>query len=293
MADMDLSHRILPAGQNAGGDTPLYETHHLNAAIDWCDTAYMRRIFEINTSDIGHRLITRAAKRCACAERTPLPDAADPPMALADALRRRRSSPRFFGGGLSLGQLSTILKFGNGLTGTRRMDGLPRRAMPSGGALYPSEVYVLPLDVEGLSYGAYHYDVFAHELARFHQRPAEALLASACFNEMAAMSAAVALVVTGCFERQRIKYGERAYRFALLEVGHLAQNVLLTAAALNLAALPVGGFVDREINSHLEIDGVREAALYVILLGHALEGRGEASGENGSPQDGIDHSSSL
>jgi SagB-type dehydrogenase family enzyme len=78
------------------------------------------------------------------------------------------------------------------------------------------------------------------------------------------------LVITACFERQQIKYKERAYRFAVLEIGHLAQNILLTAAALGLAALPIGGFVDREINGYLAVDGLSEAALYVILIGRPL-----------------------
>lgn len=250
----------------------LYEISHLNAAIEPCHIGFMRRIFEINISDIGHRMASRAAKRYACAERLSLPETQDAPsLSLIDAVRRRRSSARFLGGAITLGMLSTMLRFANGLIGVERPDGLPRRAIPSGGALYPTELYVLPLDVVGLSLGAYHYDVFRHELARFHGRPAEAVLAPACFNEMAVMSAAVALVVTACFERQRTKYGERAYRFALLEAGHLAQNVLLMAAALDLAALPVGGFIDREVNDYLGIDGIGEAALYVLLIGRPLD----------------------
>ena len=270
MTDMEFYNRRRRLDNEAARDTPIYETYHLNAAIDWYDAVYMRRIFEINSSDIGHEMASRAAKEYVCAERIPLPAAEEPTTTLADALRMRRSSPRFFGGGLTLGELSAVLKFGNGLTGGKRPDGLPRRAIPSGGALYPSELYVLPLDVGGLEQGAYHYDVFTHELARFHQQPAEALLASACFNEIAVMSAGAALVITACFERQQIKYKERAYRFAVLEIGHLAQNILLTAAALGLAALPIGGFVDREINGYLAIDGLSEAAFYVILIGRPL-----------------------
>src|SRR5437667_12186537 len=120
MTDMKLYNRTQSLEKKATGDTPIYETYHLNAAIDWCDSAYLRRIFEINNSDIGHRMTSRAAKHYACADRTPLPDADGPSMSLVDALRLRRSSPRFFGGSLSLHELSTILKCSNGLTGTQR-----------------------------------------------------------------------------------------------------------------------------------------------------------------------------
>ena len=69
------------------------------------------------------------------------------------------------------------------------------------------------------------------------------------------------------FWRSRFKYGQRGYRFALLEAGHLAQNVLLAAEALDLGAAPIGGFYDRQLAEFLEIDGVNEGPLYVIPIG--------------------------
>ena len=67
--------------------------------------------------------------------------------------------------------------------------------------------------------------------------------------------------------RSRFKYGERGYRFALLEAGHAAQNMLLAATALALAALPLGGFYDRRLDELVGADGLDEATLYAIALG--------------------------
>jgi nitroreductase len=53
-----------------------------------------------------------------------------------------------------------------------------------------------------------------------------------------------------------------------LEAGHLAQNVLLCAAGLGLSALPVGGFYDRSVDELLSLDGVDEAVVYLVCLGH-------------------------
>ena len=61
------------------------------------------------------------------------------------------------------------------------------------------------------------------------------------YPELLAESAAV-VVATAVFWRSRFKYGARAYRFALLEAGHLGQSLLLAAAALDVATTPVGGF---------------------------------------------------
>jgi SagB-type dehydrogenase family enzyme len=177
----------------------------------------------------------------------------------------RGSVRRFTGDPIALADLSALLKYGNGFVyGT--LDGRRRRAIPSGGALYPAEVYVLPLECDLLP-GAYHYDPHSHELARFAETAAEPVIAGACATGMALATASVAIVVSGCFERQRIKYGERAYRFTLLECGHLMQNLLLLAAGLGLGALPVGGFIDDQINNYLGLDGCDEAAVYLLLLG--------------------------
>jgi SagB-type dehydrogenase family enzyme len=71
------------------------------------------------------------------------------------------------------------------------------------------------------------------------------------------------------FWRSRFKYGLRGYRFVLLEAGHAAQNALLAAAALALAAVPLGGFYDRRVDELIEADGVDESALYLVCVGPA------------------------
>ena len=73
------------------------------------------------------------------------------------------------------------------------------------------------------------------------------------------------------FHRCRVKYGERGYRFCLLEAGHIAQNLLLAASAEGLAALPIGGFIDDELNEMAGLDGVEAAVLYLVLVGGRLK----------------------
>jgi SagB-type dehydrogenase family enzyme len=73
--------------------------------------------------------------------------------------------------------------------------------------------------------------------------------------------------VTAMFWRSRFKYGLRGYRFALLEAGHLGQNLLLAATALELASLPVGGVYDRRVDEFLSIDGVNESVVYAFSFG--------------------------
>ena len=47
----------------------------------------------------------------------------------------------------------------------------------------------------------------------------------------------------------------------------MVQNAVLTAAALGLPALPLGGFYDRRLDALVGADGLDEASVYALLLG--------------------------
>ena len=64
----------------------------------------------------------------------------------------------------------------------------------------------------------------------------------------------------------------RGYRFALLEAGHVVQNLLLTATALGLGAVPLGGYYDRLTDEFLGLDGVNESTLYTVAVGRPADG---------------------
>jgi SagB-type dehydrogenase family enzyme len=139
--------------------------------------------------------------------------------------------------------------------------------VPSGGALFPLELYVVCQRVADLAPALCHYDPLQHglELVRPLEGPEEAA-ALTPYPGLVVPSAAL-VIVTAMFWRSRFKYGARAYRFALIEAGHLAQNFLLAAAALRLASTPLGGFYDRRVDTFLGIDGLYEAAVYMLPVG--------------------------
>jgi nitroreductase len=47
----------------------------------------------------------------------------------------------------------------------------------------------------------------------------------------------------------------------------VAQNVLLAATGLELAAVPIGGFYDRRTDEFLDLDGVSESTVYTVAVG--------------------------
>jgi SagB-type dehydrogenase family enzyme len=86
-------------------------------------------------------------------------------------------------------------------------------------------------------------------------------------SDLFAAKPALVIALTAVFPRVQMKYLERGYRFALLEAGHVAQNLLLAATALRLASAPVGGFWDDPFNELLGLDPEREAVLYSVIIG--------------------------
>lgn len=59
----------------------------------------------------------------------------------------------------------------------------------------------------------------------------------------------------------------RAYRSALLDVGHLSQTFNLVATAYELNTWVTGYFIDDMLNDMVCIDGVKEHSIFVAAAG--------------------------
>lgn len=208
----------------------------------------------------------RSVRRRPAAERVALPPPAPLATSLDDVLRHRRSARAFGVHPVRADQLSALLFAGYGITGA---DGPQRfRTAPSGGALYPLELYVAAHDLGGLPAGVFHYDPFGHDLEILEPRGD---LADVSPDGLVA-TAPVVVVIAAAFWRSRFKYGLRGYRFAVLEAGHVAQNLLLAATALGLAGVVVGGFFDGRLDALLDLDGVDESTLVTVCFGSPAAG---------------------
>jgi len=187
-------------------------------------------------------------------------------LSLEEAIRRRRSLRDYSGHPLSLEELSRLLYYACGITETRWGIGL--RAAPSAGALYPIEVYPVVHQVTDLAPGLYHYSYADHALEQLRLGDFRGALVQGGVAQEFLGQANVVLVLTAIFQRTRWKYQERAYRYVLLEAGHIGQNVYLAATSLGLGACAVGAFFDDDLNRLLEVDGVKEAVIYLLAVGH-------------------------
>jgi len=198
---------------------------------------------------------------------------------LRDVLRTRRTRRgEFSPHPVTLRQWGALLELACGLTGRVTHPQFPDvvqdlRAWPSGGALYPLEVYVAVLTSDELERAVHHYQPQTHRLAQLAPCPDLDRLQTLVYADGLWPNASALLVLTAVFARTQVKYGERGYRFVLLDAGHLAQNILLVAEDLGLAAIPLGGFDDQGLGAALGLNAGDEAPLYAILMGVLHTGR--------------------
>jgi len=203
-------------------------------------------------------------KTYADAERTSLPDPHGyQGLSLEEAIETRRSVRDYSDEPLSREELSRLLHAAQGITEGRW--GL--RAAPSAGALYPIEVYAVVHDVAGLEPGVYHYNVQEHGLELLKAGNFRTTMVRAGLGQAFLGQAGACFVLSAIFQRTRWKYRERAYRYVLLEAGHIGQNLYLAATSMGLGACAVGAFLDDDLNDLLGLDGKEEAVLYVITVG--------------------------
>ncbi|MGP0565482.1 SagB/ThcOx family dehydrogenase [Nitrospina sp. 32_T5] len=187
-----------------------------------------------------------------------------------ETIATRRSIRDFGEEPLSLREFSKIMHQSYGITGQMPIPGggvQTLRSAPSGGGLYPAEIYLAVRRVESIEPGIYHYNVPHHELELLVPGDPTDAAYEACCNQEHVKRAGVVVMISGVFQRTKRKYGERGYRYVLLDVGHLGQNIYLSCHNLGLAVMTTCGFFDDIANDLLRLDGVDETMLYVAFLG--------------------------
>lgn len=242
----------------------LSEIFHENTKLaPLSGQAYGREIAVVLGSPKIRRLLSRPYKDYSLMDRAELPEISCRGE-LRQTIAGRRSVRRFSGEPASREELSQLLFFGYGRTDDQHHF----RAVPSGGGLYPLEIYVVALAVDGLEPGVYHYGAEDHHLdvvsrGDFRAEMKELVMTSGIDVDHAAM----VVIFTAVFPRNTLKYKDRGYRMILMECGAAAHGMSLVARSLGLGDCYVGGFLDDELSRFLEIDGVQEAPLLPLVIG--------------------------
>ena len=207
---------------------------------------------------------TRRTKAYAGHERIALPAPASPgARSLADVIGDFRAADGFAEDALGLADLSRLLYFTNGVTEPPML-----RAAPSAGALYAGEIYVVAERVTGLEPGVYYYAPPGHALMAIRKSPGIELIRRALERPGQIANAPVVVLLTNVFGRYGWRYANRGYRYALIDTGHIGENLRLAARSAGLVDSAPPRFHDERLNALLGIDGRQEAVCAVHAVGH-------------------------
>jgi len=194
--------------------------------------------------------------------------------AYADLLDVRRSV-RNYSGVATQAQLAFMLWSTQGVQGfmgeTRYAS---KRPVPSGGARHPFEAYVAVLDVEGLKPGVYHYLPLQHvgekkvalEFVAEIEDAGNTIIEALAGQKWAA-DAAFTLFYTCIAYRAEWRYHEMSHRVALIDLGHVGQNAMLSAAAMGLGSCCCAAYDTALCDKLLGVDGTDEFTVYAIPVG--------------------------
>jgi SagB-type dehydrogenase family enzyme len=185
----------------------------------------------------------------------------DGDVSLERCIGQRRSVRSFRDQALTRDELSQLLWAAQGVTGPEG-----ERAVPSAGALYPLELYVIAANVASLKASVYQYLVDRHELLPAAPGYARETLVEATLGQDWIVEAPACICIAAVFERTTVKYGKRGHHYVYMEAGHAAESLMLQAAALGLATTMVGAFSDDEVSQLFGLSP-REVPLCLIPVG--------------------------
>jgi len=191
-----------------------------------------------------------------------LPDpTTDGDVSLEMTIHQRRTVRSFHSKTLALKQLSQLLWAAQGIT----EPGGFKRAAPSAGALYPMDIYgaVGGGCVETLNPGVYLYDPATHSFSLTQEGDMRRDIAMASLGQMWMSYAPITFVITAEYSRIMGKYGQRGVRYAMIEAGHIGQNIFLQSQAMGMEAGIVGAFEDGKV---IEVMGIKRTHEPLLIM---------------------------
>ncbi|MDR6224025.1 SagB family peptide dehydrogenase [Desmospora profundinema] len=140
-----------------------------------------------------------------------------------------------------------------------------RRFVPSGGALYPNELYVY-LNMDEVSRGIYHYDAAHHRLVLLRKGDYDSYLARALGYRCDVSAYFGVVFVSTMFQKNGFKYHHFAYRLQGLDTGVLIGQLLEVAKRFGFESAVYFRFLDRAVNHLLGLSEWKESVYAVVPL---------------------------
>jgi len=189
----------------------------------------------------------------------------DPEGEFEKLLESRNTLRSFNGNYISFKSLNKVLYFSLGVKNDSNDFNKTKRFYPSAGARYPLESYLFSNNIENLQKGLYHYDVKNNNLEILLNKDLEEECGK-IFQNQKIEGKKNYLVLTSVISRGDVKYGINAYRFSLLECGHIGQNFSLLCEKEKLGCCAIGGFDNDKLVKILDLTE-EEIPLYAFAFG--------------------------
>jgi SagB-type dehydrogenase family enzyme len=204
-------------------------------------------------------------------------------MAFDDALEPPQESGSD-GEPLRLDQVGELLHYAVGVTNRKASGaGILLRASASSGALYPTDVYVVSREVEGLATGIHYYDPRAHSLSQIGGPDALERVKASVPEPRLFDSVPVVFVLGVTFDRTVWKYTVRSYRYVALDTGHVAANLVLAARAREYGCVLEPAFDDERLGRALGLPLESEGALLALFCKRGIRTRASTSNPSSEP----------
>ena len=136
------------------------------------------------------------------------------------------------------------------------------RVNPSSGNLHPTEFHFITRNLKEWPDGLYHYDSSRHMAEQRGRGDFELKLAGS--------SAPIVFVLSSIAWREAWKYGERAYRYCLHDMGHAWQALTLAARSLGCESFATGHFPDDDVAQLCRLNNDEWPMLVVSLHGKSI-----------------------
>ena len=189
-------------------------------------------------------------------------------VSVEQAIQNRRSVRHYTNQSMTLQDVSQLMWAAQGITD--KANNL--RSVPSGGQVYPLEVYIIvgKDGVTGLSEGIYHYNPYNNTLEKTSGSDARSDLSQAANGQAWVKEAPVDIVITGDYSKMVAKYKDETLctRFVNLEAGHAGENIYLEAEARGLVTVALGSFKDDQVHTVLGLPE-NENTIYIYPVGYS------------------------
>ncbi len=169
---------------------------------------------------------------------------------------------------ISLLELSYLLWCSQGVKGIRGKSYATLRTVPCGGARHEFECYLAVQNVEDLKNGYYHYLPMEHKLELIQEEEdIKGFLGESLQGQLWANKSNVVFYYSVVPYRAEWRYGIYAHRIALVDAGHITENVYLSCTSIGLGSCAIGAVNGPLCDKKFQLDGEEEFIFYAHTVG--------------------------